>query len=89
MNGWDFCTTTTPVARKNYTCDWCGESIETGTRHRNDAGKYDGDMVSQRLHLECAEAIENEAGEAGYSQWVWELRINPRGECPEGSLGEA
>jgi len=46
-----------PVARKDYRCVWCYETILAGTKHLHAVGICDG-IQDDRWHLECAEASE-------------------------------
>ena len=57
-----------PVARKEYKCIWCGEKILKGEKYLYRFYKYEGDLNSGRMHLECEEAMEGsnvESWEAG------------------------
>ena len=47
----------TPVARKNYRCDWCGEMIVAGDKHYASRGKFEGELQFSRLHSECKLAL--------------------------------
>lgn len=44
---------TEPVARKTYTCIWCGEPVPQGALHIHEASKFNGDFQDHRWHLEC------------------------------------
>ena len=46
------------TVRKRHTCEWCGESIETGDRAHYRTYKFDGDFVSAYKHLECWAAMD-------------------------------
>lgn len=56
MPFFEYFNTTTPVARKNYCCDWCSEVIEKGTKYFKCVGTLDGDWQTNRIHIECHEA---------------------------------
>ena len=47
---------TTPKARKDYSCIWCGEPIPKGEFHVHEVSKYDGDFQDHRWHPECIKA---------------------------------
>ena len=40
-------------ARKEYTCDYCGEKIAKGETYDYYKGKYDGSLFTWRSHLAC------------------------------------
>lgn len=44
---------TTPKARKEHRCIWCGEPILVGERYRCERSVYDGQMQYHKWHLEC------------------------------------
>ena len=39
------------TARKDYTCRWCGGTIEKGTRYRRTVTRVDGVVYNERSHL--------------------------------------
>lgn len=43
--------------RKKHRCSWCGEDINIGDAARYRTGKYQGELFSERKHLECYDAI--------------------------------
>ncbi|MEK6860586.1 MAG: hypothetical protein AABY07_01325 [Nanoarchaeota archaeon] len=47
---------TYPAAKKEYRCQWCGETIKIKEIHVKQVCVYDGDFQSNRLHSECYEA---------------------------------
>lgn len=49
---------TSPIvkARKNHGCNWCGESINKGTKYESTFIVWDGDAWTRKMHPECAEA---------------------------------
>jgi hypothetical protein len=52
-----FAPTTTPVAKKDHRCIWCGESIPTGEKHHKQFGRFDGEIQTNRYHDECYGAM--------------------------------
>lgn len=85
---WELIETTSPIARKEHKCEWCGEPILKGEKHHRETGKFDGNFTSYRMHLECRDAVSKTANENHFHFWVWDPMINPRGVCDEESLWE-
>ena len=56
---------TTPVARKQHRCIWCGQAIPKGEKYRYTTGVYDGDMQANHWHFECSDAQQTDARETG------------------------
>lgn len=50
--------TTTPTARKEYTCQICGKPIGKGEKYQNIAYKEGGKLKNSKTHLECHEKPE-------------------------------
>lgn len=44
---------TSPKAKVNHQCIWCGEDIKIGEIHRRIVSKYMGDFQDHRFHSEC------------------------------------
>ncbi len=57
---------TTPVARKQHRCVWCGEPILKGQKHFHQVGKMYGDIQANRWHFECFDAAKLEDIEDGF-----------------------
>lgn len=49
----EFYDSSTPKARKEYTCDFCNQKIQIGEKYSRFSGKYDGDMFDVKHHLLC------------------------------------
>lgn len=49
----DFGAYTWPKARKQYSCEWCGEHILLGEVHAHFIGKWEGEFQDWRVHREC------------------------------------
>ena len=49
----EFGNATFPTARKEYRCEWCGETILKGEKHYKYAGMWEGDFQNWRMHDEC------------------------------------
>lgn len=45
-----------PVARKEHKCCECGQTIFIGEKYGSFTGKWDGDVDTNKQHLECEEA---------------------------------
>lgn len=56
----DFGETTQPVARKDYRCEWCGETIQKGEKHAHFVGKWEGEFQDWRMHAECSVDADSE-----------------------------
>jgi hypothetical protein len=41
------------TGKKDYRCEWCGETILTGERHDHYVGKWEGEFQNWRMHVEC------------------------------------
>ncbi len=52
----DFGGYTHPVGRKDYRCEWCGETILRGEKHTQFTGMWEGEFQNWRMHDECHEA---------------------------------
>jgi len=46
------------AARKQHSCEQCGQPVEVGSPYRRGAGSYDGEMYSHATHIECHEAAQ-------------------------------
>ena len=76
----EFWNSTTPKARKDYTCGLCGWTILKGEKYHRWCGKYDGDMFDDKQHLTCRNIINaycSAIGEGEYdndeiSDWLHE-----------------
>lgn len=44
------------TAKKQYNCEECSDVIKVGERYCKTVGKWDGDIITYRQHLECEEA---------------------------------
>ncbi len=66
-------STNWPVARKKYRCEQCQTPIEPGTKHRKEAGIWEGGFYTNREHTDCGEASHEiwlNAG-LGYDEGIW------------------
>lgn len=66
--------TTTPIARKDYTCDLCHQQIPHGTRYKCVILRADGRLVTQHVHQTCPATVL-EASSSG-------VVSNPRQTAP-------
>lgn len=67
--------TTTPIARKDYTCDLCHQQIPHGTRYKCVILRADGRLVTQHVHQTCPATV-SEALSSGV------VSNNPRQTAP-------
>lgn len=51
----------TPKARKEHKCIWCGETIHEGEHYHREVCTFEGDFHNNPWHLECDDAA---------SQWM-------------------
>lgn len=56
--------TAEPVARKEHTCHWCGESILRGEQYRRYSAIFDGEFQDTKMHKECYAAMLDDEGVA-------------------------
>jgi len=49
----DFGNGTSPVARKDYRCEWCGQKIPKGEKHFQYTGVWQDEWQYWRMHKEC------------------------------------
>lgn len=47
----------TVKGRKDYDCEWCDEKILKGESQVSRVYKFEGELVSGRMHPECFEAM--------------------------------
>lgn len=66
---------TSPRARKEHVCVYCGGPIVVGERYMQQTGFYDGAAYRSRYHVECWDILISEGGE-------WEITPG-EGEYPE------
>lgn len=52
----EFVTGSTPKARKEHRCEWCGQAILVGEKHELNEGRREGGWFRARLHIECQNA---------------------------------
>ena len=57
---------TEPVARKQYRCEWCGEWILVGEKHKKFTQIFEGDFQSWRAHPECVYMMDHLMSENDY-----------------------
>jgi len=65
---------TEPVARKQYRCEWCGDLIEVGEKHKKFAQIFEGDFNCWRAHPECVRMLDCLARE---DDWIAEDGFQP------------
>lgn len=55
----DFGEMKTVVGKKDYRCEWCGETILKAETHHHFVGKFEGEFQNWRMHSECNEAYSS------------------------------
>ena len=50
---------TVRTARKDHSCIWCNMPIEAGEKYLDRAYKFEGSFYTDKLHLDCNEALGN------------------------------
>ena len=59
--------TKTPIARKDYKCDWCGEACYRGFVYIKDTFVEEGEgFYTSKLHPECSDASDRYNAYYGY-----------------------
>ena len=77
----EFFNTSTPKARKDYRCAWCGQTIPKGEKHTKEFGVWEGELQNWRMHDECFEdAAQSEEMQEGFLLYEHErpIKINYR-----------
>lgn len=67
----EFFTERERSARKRYTCDLCGGTIEQMKKYVRYSGKYEGEMFDYKYHTECIELTKEyckHMGECEYDE---------------------
>ncbi len=62
----DFYSSTFPIGRKDYRCEWCGETIPKGEKHMHFVGVWEGEWQNYRMHDECTEQYHIDCSEDGF-----------------------
>lgn len=65
----DFFTFREQRASKSYKCDICGKKITKGTVYEYRFWKDNGVTYQSRLHLDCAQAVDNYCHENNYDEY--------------------
>jgi len=69
----EFCSESTPVARRPQKCGECGSNIPVGTRYFKAVGKWDGRLETFRQCMNCREIQEVfSCGEGYVFGGLWE-----------------
>lgn len=68
--------------RKRKSCEWCGELLEIREKAVRRVYKFEGQIVSSRVHPECYEAMLQSASENSiYDDNSFHAGRQERGEC--------
>jgi hypothetical protein len=59
----DFNNFTTPKARHEHRCEYCGQSIPKGEKHSKFSGVFEGEFQNWRMHSECYDAWQDSGDE--------------------------
>ena len=59
-----------PVARKDYRCEWCAQTISKGEKHLHRVYRFEGDFNDGRMHLECEVAMDKSPWDEVADGWV-------------------
>ena len=70
---WDFCTHSTPVARKPHVCGDCRKPIAVGEKYHRVSGVWEGAMTSYKSHLDCAFCCEEIRKVNHLDDRIWKL----------------
>lgn len=62
----DFGVTKQIIGRKDHKCEWCGETILTGTLHQHFTGKWQGDFQNWRMHCDCFDYYSENNDDEGF-----------------------
>lgn len=73
-------------ARNSCVCEWCGESIYSGTSYTACHGIYEGEPYRTQWHDECIAAVEAEAQRQGLYEYTYEYEKRTRGVCGENDI---
>lgn len=52
-------STSYPKARKTYHCEWCNQVIDKNEIHFQRSYKWEGNLNSGRMHLECEDSMNS------------------------------
>lgn len=66
--------------RKPHQCEWCAETIESGSTARHRTYVFDGDFNSAYMHPECVEAMHEMPNDILMDGWM-------AGDYARGSTG--
>jgi hypothetical protein len=59
-----------PVGKKDYACEWCDEKIPKGEKHFQRFYIWEGDKNNGRMHLECEAAMDKTPNENKMDGWI-------------------
>jgi len=57
-------TRSTPTAKREHRCIWCGEAIPLGEKYIRQKGRFDGEWQDNPWHDECFEGSNDANGGA-------------------------
>lgn len=68
----EFYSQSTPRARKEHMCGFCGGVIRAGERYSYESGKFDGEMFVRKLCLPCKNILNAFIADNGVGEFRWE-----------------
>lgn len=83
----EFSTSKILTAKKEHTCDLCGQKIEVGEKYNRYSGKFDGSFFDCCYHESCFDIIgkycriegEEEYSEDWLQEWIYDKVCR---DCP-------
>lgn len=72
----EFYKQSAPKAKKEHECEMCGETIHVGEVYSCETGKYDGEIFTRNMHLDCHDAFDELLSLVGESEFDWEGLID-------------
>lgn len=61
-----------PKARKNHTCEYCGQIINAGEQYSIEQGKWEGEFFTRKLHLHCEKILYECLADSGDYEFSWD-----------------
>lgn len=68
----EFYNETFPVAKKEHTCEMCGEVIHIGEQYSREVGKYEGELFTRKLHQKCKSILTDFIDDTGADEFDYD-----------------